>query len=66
MPALLAVGLMGTLPDWVNIAQAQGYYLAPESAQALNANVLTTALANTSATRMAIGSRTNRASWADS
>ena len=62
VPALLAVGLMGTLPDWVNIAQAQGYYLAPESAQALNANVLTTALANTSATRMAIGSRTNRGS----
>ena len=58
MPALLAMGLMGALPDWVSIAQAQGYYLAPEDAMARNANVLTTALANSQAIGMAIGKRT--------
>ncbi|MDG2334396.1 MAG: autotransporter outer membrane beta-barrel domain-containing protein [Myxococcota bacterium] len=62
VPALLAVGLMGSLPDWVTIAQAEGYYLSPESAQNLNANVLTTALANSSAISMAIGNRTGRGS----
>ena len=62
VPALLAIGLMGSLPDWVTIAQAEGYYLAPESAQTLNANVLTTALANSSALSMAIGNRTGRGS----
>jgi outer membrane autotransporter protein len=58
VPALLAMGLMGALPDWVSIAQAQGYYLAPEDAMARNANVLTTALANSQAIGMAIGKRT--------
>jgi outer membrane lipase/esterase len=58
VPALLAMGLMGALPDWVSIAQAQGYYLAPEDAMALNSNVLTTALANSQSIGMAIGKRT--------
>jgi outer membrane autotransporter protein len=57
VPALLAMGLMGALPDWVSIAQAQGYYLAPGDAMARNANVLTTALVNKSAISSAIGNR---------
>ena len=49
---------MGTLPDWVNIAQAQGYYLMPQDVMERNANVVTTALANSQAIGMAIGKRT--------
>ena len=62
MPALLAIGLMGSLPEWVTIAQAEGYYLSGAAALNLNANVLTTALANSSAISMAIGNRTGRGS----
>ncbi|MCS5637520.1 MAG: hypothetical protein NZ990_13445, partial [Myxococcota bacterium] len=58
VPALMAIGLMGSVPNWVNIAQAQGYYTSPASALQTSANVMTAALANKSAIGMAIGSRT--------
>jgi len=54
---MMAIGLMGVLPNWVTIAEAQSY-LQPQEAQALNANVLTTALVNKSAIGSAVQSRT--------
>ena len=58
VPALMAIGLMGSVPNWVNIAQAQGYYTSGAAALKTSANVMTVALANKSAIGMAIGSRT--------
>ncbi len=54
---MMAIGLMGVLPNWVTIAEAQSY-LQPKDAQALNANILTTALVNKTAIGSAVRSRT--------
>ena len=56
VPAIMAVGLMGVLPNWVTIAEAESY--SPEAAQGNNANVLTTALVNKGAIGTAVRSRT--------
>ncbi len=58
VPALLAVGLMASVPDWVTIAQANGYYNPPESAMLQNADLVTLTMINKSAIGMAIGKRT--------
>jgi uncharacterized protein YhjY with autotransporter beta-barrel domain len=58
VPALLAIGLMVSAPDWMNIAQAEGYYNSPESAVTQNANVVTAAMGTSSSLGMAIGKRT--------
>ena len=57
VPALLAVGLMGVLPNWVTLAEAETY-LSPEDAVKNSANVLSTALANRGAITSAIANRT--------
>lgn len=61
VPALLVLGLMGALPNWVTIAEAEDY-ASPETAQAASANILTTALVNKAAIGSAIGSRSQRGS----
>jgi len=58
VPVLLAIGLMASVPDWVTIAQANGYYQSPETALLQNANLVTTTMINKSLIGMAIGKRT--------